>query len=175
MAFNIPVINANSRALNHWERIFMVGMNTIETPKPTMIRLIKANSMLGEKPNIILPAEAMSKKKVLYAEDDLANRKLLEIKLEQAGFECDVVENGSLALQRYEDNTYDVVILDQYMPEMDGEQVAAEIRKSSPHIPIIAVTSDDSLRTQLLDGGFNEVIVKPVRGNEAIDVINSYL
>lgn len=117
----------------------------------------------------------MSKKRVLYAEDDLANRKLLEIKLERAGFECDVVENGSLALQMYADNKYDLVVLDQYMPELDGEEVAAEIRRFSTDIPLIAITSDDTLRTHLLKRGFNEVIVKPLRGDEAIDLIKSYL
>ncbi len=116
----------------------------------------------------------MNKKRVLYAEDDLANRKLLAVKLEKAGFECDTVENGSLALQLYGENTYDVVVLDQYMPEMDGEEVAAEIRSTSTDIPLIAITSDDTLRTHLLETGFNEVIVKPLRGDDAIDIIKSY-
>ena len=116
----------------------------------------------------------MSKKRVLYAEDDLVNRKLLEIKLERDGYECDAVENGSLALQMYADNKYDLVVLDQYMPELDGEEVAAEIRRLSSDIPIIAITSDDLLRTHLLETGFNEVIVKPLHGDEAIDLIKSY-
>lgn len=116
----------------------------------------------------------MSKKRVLYAEDDLGNRMLLKIKLEKAGFACDAVENGKLALQMYADNKYDIVVLDQYMPEMDGEGVAAEIRSTSTDIPLIAITSDDTLRTHLLETGFNEVIVKPLRGGEAINIIKSY-
>ena len=117
----------------------------------------------------------MRKKRVLYAEDDLANRKLLEIKLKQAGLECDAVENGRLALQMYADNVYDVVVLDQYMPEMDGEQVASSIRQSSPTMPIIAVTSDETVKKALLGAGFNEVLVKPLRGNMAVDLVKSYL
>ena len=117
----------------------------------------------------------MSRKRVLYAEDDLANRKLLELKLKKAGLDCDAVENGSLALQMYAENSYDIVVLDLYMPEMDGEEVATEIRNFSTDIPIIAITSDDTLRTQLLDKGFNEVVVKPLRGDETIDLIKSYL
>jgi CheY-like chemotaxis protein len=117
----------------------------------------------------------MSNKRVLYAEDDLANRKLLQIRLEKAGFECDAVENGSLALQMYADNKYDLVVLDQYMPVMDGEEVAAEIRRFSTDIPLIAITSDDELKTYLLDKGFNEVIIKPIRGDEAMELIQSYL
>jgi len=117
----------------------------------------------------------MNKKKILYAEDDWANRKLLETKLEQAGFECDTAENGEMALQMYSENKYDLVVLDQYMPHLDGENVAIEIRKSSSDIPLIAITSDDSLRTHLIETGFNEVIIKPLRGHFAVDLIKSYL
>ncbi|ETW97939.1 MAG: hypothetical protein ETSY1_20785, partial [Candidatus Entotheonella factor] len=52
----------------------------------------------------------MRKKRILYAEDDFASRKLLQVKLERAGFECDAVENGLSALQMYNDNIYDVII-----------------------------------------------------------------
>jgi CheY-like chemotaxis protein len=117
----------------------------------------------------------MSKKRVLYAEDDWANRKLLETKLTQAGIECDTAEDGQIALQMYAENEYDLVVLDQYMPYLDGEDVAAEIRKSSADIPLIAITSDDSLKTHLLEKGFNEVIVKPLRGSGAITLIKSYI
>lgn len=117
----------------------------------------------------------MSYKKVLYAEDDPANRKLLAVKLNKAGFECDAVEDGRAALEMFEDREYDVVVLDQYMPEMDGESVAASIRHSNPDIPLIAITSDDSLKQALLDAGFNAVLVKPLRGNEIVDVVYSHL
>lgn len=117
----------------------------------------------------------MRKKRVLYAEDDLGSRKLLEIKLKKAGVDCDSAENGILALKMYADDKYDLVVLDHNMPELNGEEVAAEIRKSSADIPIIAITSDDTLKRQLLDSGFDEVIVKPIHGTEAIDTIKSYL
>jgi DNA-binding response OmpR family regulator len=117
----------------------------------------------------------MSTKRVLYAEDDLPSRKLLEIKLNKAGFKCDAVDNGSLALQMFTKNNYDLVVLDQYMPGLDGEDVAMEIRKISPDIPLIAITSDDTLIKPLLKLGFNEVIVKPLRGDEVIEIIKSHL
>ena len=117
----------------------------------------------------------MSKKRILYAEDDMANRMLLEIVCKNEGIECDAVENGRLALQKYQEHTYDLVILDQYMPEMDGEEVAVEIRKLSADIPLIAVTSDDSLKNRLLGKGFNEVIIKPLHGDATINIVKSYL
>ena len=117
----------------------------------------------------------MKRKRVLYAEDDPANRKLLQIKLERVGIGCDVVEDGRSAMKMFEDCEYDALILDQYMPEMDGEEVAATIRCSHPDIPLIAVTSDDSLKSDLFGAGFDEVLVKPLRGNEIVDLIKSHL
>lgn len=105
----------------------------------------------------------------------MASRKLLQIKLEQAGIVCDAVENGVLALQMFKKYAYDVVVLDQYMPQMDGEQVAAAIRRTAKEIPLIAITSDDTLKPQLQAAGFNQIIVKPLRGDEAIKIIQMYL
>ena len=80
-----------------------------------------------------------------------------------------------LALKMYADDKYDLVVLDHNMPALNGEEVAAEIRRSSADIPIIAITSDDTLIRQLLDSGLDEVIVKPIHGTEALDTIKSYL
>ena len=117
----------------------------------------------------------MKKRKVLYAEDDLACRVLFQKLVEKAGYACDVVENGNQAWQQYHQQSYDVIVLDQFMPGMDGEAVAAKIRRASAHIPLIAITSDDSLKSYLLAKGFNEVIVKPLRGNKVIDIIEAYM
>ncbi|ETW97950.1 MAG: hypothetical protein ETSY1_20780, partial [Candidatus Entotheonella factor] len=69
----------------------------------------------------------------------------------------------------------DVIILDQYMPEFDGEEVAATIRRISNDIPLIAITSDDNLKSHLIDQGFSAVILKPLHGDEVLEVINMYL
>jgi CheY-like chemotaxis protein len=114
-------------------------------------------------------------KQVLYAEDEFTNRKLLEIRLKQIGIECDLAQDGVKALELYKQGNYDLIILDQYMPGMNGDQVAMEIRKDNKDIPIIAITSDDTETDRLLSCGINEVFIKPLRGQNYLDTIQRYL
>ncbi len=117
----------------------------------------------------------MGNKRVLYADDDNASRRLLQIKLNNADIDCDAAEDGKQALALYEEGAYDLVILDQYMPGMDGTGVAIKIRQKSPDIPLVALTSDDSLKESLLGAGFNTVMVKPVRGEEMVETVKFFL
>ncbi|MGA1867420.1 MAG: response regulator [bacterium] len=117
----------------------------------------------------------MIKKRVLYAEDELSNRRLLQLKLEKADIECDVVEDGEEAIKMSRENDYDLIILDHYMPGIGGIEAAAKIRESSPDIPLLAITSDDALKDILLNAGFDEIIIKPFHGNDIINIIKSYL
>ncbi len=117
----------------------------------------------------------MGKKRVLYAEDEFTNRKLIEIRLKDEGIECDLAANGEEALELFRNGSYDLVILDHYMPLINGAKVAEEIRKNSTEIPILGITSDDEDIEKLISHGFNEVIIKPLRGYGAIRRILNYL
>lgn len=114
-------------------------------------------------------------KRVLYAEDEFTNRKLLQIKLKNLGVQCDLAQDGKQAFQMFEQNTYELIILDQYMPGMNGDEVAKKIRAVNDSIPLIAITSDDREVENLKASGFNEIFIKPLRGNSYINVINHYL
>ncbi|WP_319478667.1 response regulator [Marispirochaeta aestuarii] len=117
----------------------------------------------------------MTTKRVLYAEDEFTNRKLLEMKLKNHGISCDLAHDGVQALELFQKNSYNLVILDQYMPGMNGDQVARRIRETHPELPLIAITSDDGEIERLNAAGFNEVFIKPLRGQHYIDSIKNYL
>ncbi len=114
-------------------------------------------------------------KKILYAEDEYSNRKLLELKLKKNNISCDLATDGHMALDLFNQNHYDLVILDLYMPGLNGDSVAEHIRKTHPNIPIIAITSDDEQIYRLKKIGFNEVLIKPIHKKESIDIIKEYL
>lgn len=114
-------------------------------------------------------------KRVLYAEDEYTNRRLIEIRLNQAGVECDLAENGVQALELFRRNRYALVILDNYMPGLMGDQVARMIRKENSTIPIIAITSDDEEIANLLESGCNDVLIKPLKGAAYMHRILTYL
>jgi CheY-like chemotaxis protein len=112
---------------------------------------------------------------VLYAEDEFTNRKLLEIQLRKASLSCDLAVDGIEALVKVRNNNYDVIILDQYMPGMNGDVLAREIQSFKPDIPLIAITSDDQELEFLRTVGFREVFIKPLRGNDHIETIKSFV
>jgi CheY-like chemotaxis protein len=114
-------------------------------------------------------------KKVLYAEDEFTNRKLVEIQLKNNGFDCDLVSDGRAALEMFENHSYGIVILDQYMPGMNGDQVARAIRKRNSTIPLFAITSDDGEILALRNAGFSEIFIKPLKGKNFIEAVKKYL
>lgn len=117
----------------------------------------------------------MTSKTVLYAEDDFANRKLMELQLTKKGISCDCVENGRQALEFFRSRAYRLVILDQNMPEKTGSEVVKEIRLTDRSIPVIALTSDDSDIDNLMRCGFTEVMIKPILDNSLFDRINELI
>ena len=117
----------------------------------------------------------MADYQVLYAEDEFTNRKLLEIQLGKSGISCDLASDGITAFQKFQENHYQVIILDQYMPGMNGDVLARRIREINNDIPIIAITSDDAEIENLRQAGFCEVFIKPLRNKEYIEVIRKYL
>ncbi len=112
---------------------------------------------------------------MLYAEDERTNRKLIQIRLKDEGIECVAVEDGVEALRLFQESPFDMIILDHYMPRMNGDEVAKEIRKIDSSIPVIGITSDEQSVEYLRICGFNEVIVKPLKGYASIVRILNYM
>jgi CheY-like chemotaxis protein len=84
---------------------------------------------------------------VLAAEDNTVNQLVLKALLHQAGIEPVIVENGREAVEAWEREPWDLVLMDMHMPEMDGLAAtrairAAEVRLHRPRTPIIALTAN---------------------------------
>ena len=117
----------------------------------------------------------MAEPQVLYAEDDYINRKLVEIHLKKAGINCDVVSDGEEAWHLIQKNQYEIVILDRYMPGLNGDELARRILCIKPQQKLIAITSDDSEVDNLLKIGFLEVFIKPLVDFKYIEYIQNHL
>lgn len=76
---------------------------------------------------------------ILVAEDNRVLSDVLRFNLERAGFEVDVAENGRVAIERLQERTFDLLITDHQMPEMDGERLCAAVREELhiEHMPIV--------------------------------------
>lgn len=115
--------------------------------------------------------------RILFADDDAAMGWLVSRYLENVGHQVHVVDNGQLALELVQKETFDVVLLDLLMPEMDGIETAVKIRAYSEDaglsFPIIAATSHrvESLDIRWDENVFDAVLAKPVKGEELAQVI----
>ena len=106
--------------------------------------------------------------RILLAEDNVVNQKLAMRLLQQMGYRADLASNGIEAVESVQRQTYDVVLMDVQMPDMDGLQATALIRERESrlglHTPIIALTAHTMKgdRERCLAAGANEVLFKPV-------------
>ena len=104
--------------------------------------------------------------KILLVEDDPINTEVALELLTSVGLVVDTAKNGAIAVQRVGIDTYDLVLMDVQMPEMDGLQATRIIRTvpANRSLPILAMTANafDSNRQECLDAGMNEFVGKPV-------------
>ncbi|WP_255039197.1 ATP-binding protein [Lacihabitans soyangensis] len=103
--------------------------------------------------------------KVLVVEDMELNQLLMKTLLEDFKFECDIVTNGKLAVQRLTEKSYDIILMDLQMPEMNGFDATKYIRNILKlQVPIMALTADvttvDLEKCKAV--GMNDYIAKPV-------------
>ncbi|MBT5830249.1 MAG: response regulator [Candidatus Latescibacteria bacterium] len=102
--------------------------------------------------------------RILVAEDNVLNQQVAMELLTQAGFEVDLAENGRIAVKKAQIETYDVILMDMQMPEMDGLDATRNIRKEFADIPILAMTANAMAvdRENCLEAGMNDHIAKPI-------------
>ena len=103
--------------------------------------------------------------KILVVEDIPLNQLLMKTLLDDFNFECDIAANGLIALEKMQTQSYDLVLMDLQMPEMNGFEATEYIRKKmESQIPIIALTADvttvDLAKCKAV--GMNDYIAKPV-------------
>ncbi|MFA7380028.1 MAG: ATP-binding protein [Bacteroidia bacterium] len=103
--------------------------------------------------------------KVLVVEDIALNQLLMKTLLDDYGFECDIAANGKIAIEKLGTQTYDIILMDLQMPEMNGFEATNYIRKTlNSQIPILALTADVTTvdLAKCKSVGMNDYIAKPV-------------
>jgi two-component system sensor histidine kinase/response regulator len=113
---------------------------------------------------------------VLLAEDNEVNQFVAVHLLKKHGFAVDVAANGRLALEMCRRRSYDAIFMDCHMPELDGYEATAEIRRQEEpgrHMPIIAMTADvlDGDRARCLAAGMDDYVAKPIDPEALNDAI----
>jgi signal transduction histidine kinase/CheY-like chemotaxis protein len=141
------------------------------TPQEAPDRLVTKHTLREER----------NRNRILLAEDNLVNQRLALRLLEKRGFEVTVVGDGRAALDALDKASFDAILMDVQMPEMDGFETTAAIRdkekSSGAHIPIIAMTAHALKGDQqrCLDAGMDAYVSKPIRTAELFRIIEEQL
>lgn len=116
--------------------------------------------------------------RVLVADDNRVNTRVLEMTLGRAGHTVVVVENGEQALEALADADYDVVLMDLNMPVMDGLKATKLFRfgaLGAPHVPIIGLTADvtGSVHERCREAGMDDCLSKPIEPHILLDALDA--
>jgi CheY-like chemotaxis protein len=115
--------------------------------------------------------------RILLAEDNVVNQKLALRILQQMGYRADLASNGIEAIQSIERQTYDVVLMDVQMPEMDGLEATRQIAARWPHGErprIVAMTANamQGDREMCIAAGMDDYLTKPIRVDQLVETLN---
>lgn len=151
-----------------------IGMQSQEGKGSTFwftTKLEKVDQHLDSPVIKVIPPEALvelPELKILVAEDNIINQKVIKRLLEKNGFEVEIAGDGLKAVEMVNQNSYDLVLMDMQMPEMDGIEATKKIRENEKntwqHIPIIALTANAMTgdREKCEEAGMDGYASKPI-------------
>ena len=126
-----------------------------------------------------MPERTGSGYHILLAEDNVVNQRLAIHLLENLGHTCMLAENGREAVEAFEREKFDLILMDVQMPEMGGFEAVRRIRlleqQSGVHTPIVALTAHAMKgdRERCLAAGMDDYLVKPIHRVELCNVVES--
>ena len=119
--------------------------------------------------------------RILLVEDSPVNQKLANAVLQKAGHQVTIANHGREAVEIWQANTFDVILMDIQMPEMDGYEATQAIRDHERtrggHVPIIAMTAHalKGDRQRCLEAGMDEYVSKPIHAKRLLETIQAVL
>ena len=139
-------------------------------------------------PQVVGPAAPKAEARILLAEDNEINQVVAAEVLKKAGYACDIVGDGTRALEAVQRKFYDLVLMDCQMPEMDGFEATGRIRQAEAEgklprrtgdqrLPIIALTANaiSGDRDRCLTAGMDNYLTKPLDRKRLIQTIEAAL
>jgi CheY-like chemotaxis protein len=145
--------------------------------------MLIASAQAASKRDMVLPVFGGPKsgQRILVAEDVPVNQTLIATLLAKRGYHVSLARDGAEAVNACENQTFDLILMDIQMPELDGLAATARLRQreraSGRHTPIIALTAgaQESNRERCRQAGMDDFISKPFDADHLYAVIEHYL
>jgi CheY-like chemotaxis protein len=148
-----------------------VGLKASEPGDPTPKMVTRHTTKENQKHNV----------RILLAEDNKVNQVVAIKTLKKMGYTADTASNGKEAVKALQEKTYDMVLMDVQMPEMDGFEATKTIRNPvsqvrNHEIPIIAMTAHAMKedRQRCLDNGMDDYTSKPINRKDLLEKIEKW-
>ena len=124
-----------------------------------------------------LTAQTQLSGRVLLAEDNEINQEVAGNMLKQLAVQVEFAENGQIAVEKAQQQDFDLILMDIQMPVMDGYQACRSIRQFNPDIPIIALTAAAMVedKNKALSVGMNDHLSKPIHSNALYRILRAVL
>ncbi|WP_368655217.1 response regulator transcription factor [Ornithinibacillus sp. 4-3] len=115
--------------------------------------------------------------RILIVDDEQSIVTLLKYNIEKAGFETDAAFDGEEAIQKIEQNNYDLVILDVMLPKLDGMEIIKTLRQNKNNVPVLMATALDTELDKILglEFGADDYLTKPFSPKEVVARIKAIL
>ncbi len=114
--------------------------------------------------------------RVLLVEDNKINQKTTKIMLEKAKYIVEVASDGQEAVEKFQEQEFDLILMDIQMPVMNGFEASEEIRRKNKEVPIIALTAYalKGDRDKCIESGMNDYLAKPYKMQDLYDIMKKY-
>jgi len=137
------------------------------------------SSTVGTRPASTTSSPNTIPLRIILAEDNVVNQKVIVRLLDRIGHRADTVANGLEVIDALKRCRYDIVLMDVQMPEMDGYEATRRIRdtfppENQPYIIAITANATEQDRQQCFDVGMNSYLSKPVRIEDVMDALQQY-
>jgi CheY-like chemotaxis protein len=142
------------------------------------MKIAEASETIAEEKLPDTEQKSLSDRKILVAEDNPFNFKLIEAFLVGTGTEIIWAKDGMEAVEFFKSGKYaDLVLMDLRMPVMDGITATREIRKINKKIPVLAVSAYtmDEVKEKAIEAGCNDFLPKPVNSTGLMEMMKRYI
>ncbi|MCK5147501.1 response regulator [bacterium] len=170
---NVGIASYMSKPVRQQELLHVI----LQHFSKNILNVKKITEDTSARPETEIQNEKSGPVRILLAEDNKVNRKLAETLLGRRGYDVYSVGDGLEAVEAYQKNAFDLILMDVQMPEMDGMRATAAIREleaqNGGHIPIVAMTAHAMKgdRERCLAGGMDDYVSKPMKAKLLYETI----